>query len=41
MNWHDNLDKGQAFVGPSTGHPDLLLVLEAKLYNKDLHGNLS
>lgn len=41
MNWLDNLGKGQAFVGPSTGRPDLLLVLEAKLYNKDLHGNLS
>ena len=23
MNWHDNLGKGQAFVGPSTGSPDL------------------
>jgi len=23
MNWHDNLGKGQAFVGSSTGRPDL------------------
>ena len=23
MTWHDNLGKGQAFVGPSTGGPDL------------------